>query len=168
MDYVALLGLGSNLYSPAIQLATAIKSIADHAHIQLHKQSSFYQSLPQGPQDQDLFINAVISIKTSLRPEALLAVLQKIESDQGKVKLRHWGERCIDLDILFMDQLRLHLKAPDLIIPHPHALTRDFVLIPALEIVPEWILPDGGMLKDYLDDCLKHDLKILTQGTKSL
>jgi 2-amino-4-hydroxy-6-hydroxymethyldihydropteridine diphosphokinase len=106
MRYQVLIGLGSNLNGPVEQLTTAIQTIAEHRDIQLNKTSSFYQSHPQGPQDQDLFINAVIFITTTLKPDALLLALQAIETDQGKVKLRHWGERCIDLDILFikMDQ----------------------------------------------------------------
>ena len=161
MHYKALLGLGSNLNDPANQLITAINSISSHQDIQLERCSSFYQSLPQGPQDQDLFINAVVSIHTNLAPQALLKLLQKIETKQGKVKLRHWGERCIDLDILFIDQLSIKLTAPDLLVPHPYALVRDFVLIPALEIEPDWVLPNGRMLNQYLDSCLKHDLKVI-------
>lgn len=167
MRYTALIGLGSNLHSPINQLTSAIHTISGHKCIQLIKQSSFYQSLPQGPQDQDLFINAVIVVETTLKPKELLLALQEIESKQGKVKLRHWGERCIDLDILFIDQLTLRLKSPDLIVPHPHALNRDFVLIPTLEIAPEWLLPDKSPLKNYLSACLKHDLKVLTLDTKS-
>tara|TARA_B100000446_G_scaffold168717_1_gene173372 strand:- start:370 stop:867 length:498 start_codon:yes stop_codon:yes gene_type:complete len=165
MHYKALLGLGSNLDDPANQLTTAINSISNHQDIELKRCSSFYQSLPQGPQDQDLFINAVVSICTTLAPQELLKLLQKIESNQGKVKVRHWGERCIDLDILFIDQLNIKLTTPDLIVPHPYALVRDFVLVPALEIEPDWVLPNGCMLKQYLDSCLKHDLKVLPSST---
>lgn len=161
MVYKALIGLGSNLNDPVNQLSTAIRRIANHQDIQLERCSSFYQSLPQGPQDQDLFINAVVSIHTNLAPQELLKLLQKIETNQGKVKLRHWGERCIDLDILFIDQLNIKLSAPDLIVPHPYALVRDFVLVPALEVEPDWVLPNGYMLKQYLDSCLKHDLNVL-------
>ena len=106
-------------------------------------------------------MNAVVLIQTQLDPKALLLLLQAIELNQGKVKVRHWGERCIDLDILFIDQLVIQQFNPDLIIPHPNALSRDFVLIPALEIAPEWRLPDQTLLKDHLSSCIKHDLKKL-------
>lgn len=162
MRYQAVIGLGSNLHSPVDQITTAINTISEHTCMQVHSCSSLYQSLPQGPQDQDRFINAVIVLQTNLSPTELLLTLQKIEHDQGKIKKRHWGERCIDLDILFIDQLNLSLKHPDLVIPHPYALTRDFVLVPALEILPEWILPDGSMLKDYIKTCLTHELKKLS------
>lgn len=159
MISTALIGLGSNLNQPIQQLNTAIQSLSEQPDIQVKRCSSYYQSLPQGPQDQDLFVNAVIAIETTLSPNSLLARLQAIEIQQGKVKVRHWGERCIDLDILFIDQITLN--EPKLIIPHPHALTRDFVVIPSLEIEPEWRLPNGDKLHLYLDSCAKHDLRIL-------
>ena len=162
-----LIGLGSNLNSPVLQIQTAIHTLSLHDDIELLKTSSFYESQPQGPQDQDIFINAVILIQTELGPEELLLLLQETERHQGKVKVRHWGERCIDLDILFIDQISIKLDNPDLTIPHAHALNRDFVLIPALEIEPEWCLPDQSQLKDYLASCIKHDLKKLPVTYKS-
>ena len=157
-----LIGLGSNLDSPKEQIHNAIASITAHPLIHAVKSSSLYESRPQGPQDQGNFINAVIRIETTLEPEALLEFLQQIEHQQGRIKTRHWGERCIDLDILFIDGLMNQLNLPHLSIPHPHALKRDFVLIPALEIAPDWMLPDGSVLQAALEDCLKHDLQKLT------
>lgn len=167
MSKNVLIGLGSNLDSPVDQIQKAINTLSLHKDIEFIKASSFYESQPQGPQDQDRFINAVILIQTELEPEALLLLLQEIERQQGKVKVRHWGERCIDLDILFMDQTTINRVNPELVIPHAHALNRDFVLIPTLEITPEWRLPDQSQLKDYLSSCIKHDLKKLSITTKS-
>jgi 2-amino-4-hydroxy-6-hydroxymethyldihydropteridine diphosphokinase len=161
MMYRVLIGLGSNLDSPCLQLQSAIEHISSHEAISLVNCSSFYESLPQGPQDQDNYVNAVIAIDTTLESQTLLAFLQSIEQQQGRVKTRHWGERSIDLDILFMQGPIANINLPDLIIPHPHALTRDFVLIPALEIAPDWCLPDGTPLSERLPYCLKHDLKKL-------
>lgn len=166
MLYTVLIGLGSNLHLPINQINQAIESISIHTAVTLLQRSSLYQSLPQGPQDQDLFVNAAIIINTMLEPQELLIALQDIEKKQGKVKVRHWGERCIDLDILFINQLSLDLREPDLVVPHPHALSRDFVLIPSIEIAPDWILPDGRLLKDQLQHCIKHDLKKLPSHDK--
>jgi len=159
MPIKVLIGLGSNLNSPVEQIQTAIRSISSHNDIELLKTSSFYESLPQGPQDQARFINAVILIATSLKPTSLLLTLQDIERSQGKIKVRHWGERCIDLDILFIEQQIINQTNPDLIVPHPHALNRDFVLLPACEIEPDWQLADKSVLKDYLSTCIRHDIK---------
>tara|TARA_R110001592_G_scaffold7583_2_gene42267 strand:+ start:12773 stop:13279 length:507 start_codon:yes stop_codon:yes gene_type:complete len=158
----AFIGLGSNLDSPIQQIKTAIETLSLHQELEVLKSSSLYESLPQGPQDQNRFINAAILIQTELEPESLLFLLQDIERNQGKVKVRHWGERCIDLDILFIDQLILKQTNPNLTIPHPHALSRDFVLIPILEIDPNWQLPDQTLLQDHLSSSIKHELKKLT------
>ncbi len=166
--YQVLIGLGSNLQDPVAQIKRAMNTLSAHSHITLIKHSSLYSSLPQGPQDQNTFINAVICISTTLAPQQLLQVLQSIEQDHGRIKTRHWGERCIDLDILFIDQLTLHLKTPDLVVPHPHALTRDFVLIPALEIMPLWKLPNGELLASALHNCLQHDLKKIDDTASDL
>lgn len=153
-----LIGLGSNLNAPQQQIKRAITSISSIENIELQSASSLYQSSPQGPQDQEDFCNAVILIRTSLSPEHLLLTLQTLENDFGRIKTRHWGERIIDLDILYYGQMTIQTETPDLHIPHREALSRDFVIIPALEIVPDWCLPDGTLLKDYQEACLNHQL----------
>jgi len=154
-----LIGIGSNLNDPGFQVAQAISALTSLPHTQWIKSSSPYRSLPQGPQDQDLFCNAVALIETRLSPAELLLALQSIEQAFGRIKTRHWGERIIDLDILFYGQDTILLQEPDLCIPHPHALSRDFVLIPALEICPDWRLPDGSLLSSKLAACLDHGLQ---------
>ncbi len=126
----------------------ALAQLKNHPHITLEKYSSFYSSKPLGPQDQPDFINAVCQISTSLPPATLLHETQKIEKNQGRIKLRHWGERCIDLDILLYGNL--HLKSETLTIPHPEISQRDFVLTPLLEIAPNLIIPKVGPLNALL------------------
>ena len=154
-----LIGLGSNLCDPALQVTKAIAALSSLPQTRLIQASSLYQSLPQGPQDQDRFCNAVALLETRLTPAALLLALQAIEQQSGRIKTRHWGERILDLDLLFYGQHTIRLHDPDLCIPHPHALSRDFVLIPALEICPDWRLPDGSALSSKLDACLDHNLQ---------
>lgn len=156
---LALIGIGSNLNQPKHQVEKAIAALNVLPETQVAKASSLYQSKPQGPQDQNLFCNAVALIETRLNPSQLLLALQNIEQQFGRVKLRHWGERVIDLDVLFYAQESIRLDTPNLTIPHPHALSRDFVMIPALEICPDWELPDGSLLKQHLSACLDHHLQ---------
>ncbi len=153
-----LIGLGSNLDNPQQQVTKAIEAIKNVNGISLQKASSIYESSPQGPKDQENFCNAVILVRTYLPPEALLLNLQGIENDFGRIKTRHWGERVIDLDILYYGQSTIDIQTPDLHIPHLQALTRDFVIIPVLEITPDWRLPDGSPLKDYQETCFNHQL----------
>ena len=144
-----LIGIGSNLDQPLEQVKRAIATLGHHESCQQLRASSLYVSSPQGPQDQDDFVNAVVWTTTSLGPLGLLNMLQEVERSFGKVKKRHWGERVIDLDILFYGQKRVDHVDPNLRIPHAEALNRDFVVVPALEVAPNWRLPDGSLLADH-------------------
>jgi 2-amino-4-hydroxy-6-hydroxymethyldihydropteridine diphosphokinase len=130
------------------QLYLALDWLDKKEGISIEKHSYFYQSAPLGPQDQPDFLNAVCKIKTILSPERLLETTQHIEQKMGRIKHRHWGERCIDIDILLYDDLRISTES--LQIPHSQITQRDFVLIPLLEIEPEVKLPDNTALKSYL------------------
>lgn len=151
--YTAYIGLGSNLRQPKQQLETALTMLDTAEGVEQVRASSFYVSKPQGPQDQPDFINAVATLKTSFSPEALLSLLQSIEQQLGKVKVRHWGERCIDLDLLLYGQEEaagqgvifhgVEQQNDDLILPHPMMWQRDFVLLPMQEVQPELILTDS-------------------------
>jgi len=148
-EHNVYLGLGGNLSNPVEQLKVALKSINSLPNTELLKTSSFYASKPQGPQDQPDFVNTVCQISTSLEPGALLAALQRIELEQGKVKKRHWGERLIDLDILLYDQLQMATQ--QLTLPHAHMHQRDFVLVPLAEIAPELEIPDQGSVVQLIE-----------------
>ncbi len=144
----AYIALGSNLNDPFLQVQQAISSLKALSQTSLVSTSSLYRNPPLGPQDQPEFINAVAAIDTSLAPLELLAELKKIEVQQGKVKVRHWGERIIDLDlILYGDEI---INNPDLIVPHPGLKQRNFVLVPLAEIAPDLILPDGEAVQACL------------------
>lgn len=136
------IGLGSNLENPKQQLEAAVRLIKASADFTNVVVSSFYASQPQGPVDQPDYINAVARVETDLVPETLLIKLQRMECQLGKVKVRHWGERKIDLDILLYGDLCLN--TPDLQIPHPQLSFRDFVLLPLQEISPDLIIPNIG------------------------
>lgn len=79
----------------------------------------------------------MIEIATLLSPLQLLNACQKIEKKQGRIRKKHWGPRVIDIDILFYENRVIQSKK--LIIPHPQIQSRDFVLIPLMEINPNYI-----------------------------
>ena len=89
--------------------------------------------------DQPQFLNGVCQVRTSLAPLALLHILLAIEQEMGRVRLRHWGERNIDLDLLLYEDVVM--DTPELILPHPDMQNRDFVLLPLAEIAPELVHP---------------------------
>ena len=162
MTKQAIIGIGSNLNGPAKQVQHAVDRLSQLTNIALVKQSSLYTSSPQGPQDQQDFCNAVVLVQTELSAVELLLELQALEAEFGRIKTRHWGERIIDLDIIFYGQDVVEKKSPDLVIPHPFALKRDFVLIPTLEIAPEWVLPDGTPLVESNHKFDSHNLRKLS------
>ena len=70
------------------------------SHIELVCISSLYETDPVGYADQDCFLNAVIKVKTDLKPEELLRICMQIEQELGRKRELEWGPRTIDLDIL--------------------------------------------------------------------
>ena len=129
MSVITYIGLGSNLGDSPQLLAEAVQKLAALGQV---KVSKLYQSLPMGPQDQPNYHNAVVQLHTDLEPLALLDQLQKIEQDAGRVRLRHWGERTLDLDLLLYGQQEIQNER--LTVPHVGILERDFVVIPLLDI----------------------------------
>ncbi|MCY0964373.1 2-amino-4-hydroxy-6-hydroxymethyldihydropteridine diphosphokinase [Parathalassolituus penaei] len=147
MTTLCYLGLGANIDNPVQQLLTAVTTLAALPGIQLEQVSSLYGSKPVGPQDQPDYVNAVACIRTCLAPLALLDNLQQLERDQGRVKLRHWGERCIDVDILlYGDEV---ISSERLTVPHSQMALRSFVLLPLMEIAPALNMPDGRPLSAW-------------------
>ena len=114
-----------------------------------------------GPADQPDFINAVAELDTELAPEALLDALQALESEAGRQRTRHWGERTLDLDILLLDERRI--DTPELQVPHPQMIHRAFVLLPLMDIAPNAHLPDGTALSSFLEKVTDQQLSPLTE-----
>lgn len=140
------IGLGANLNDPQQQLELALLALAQLPNSRLLRVSSMYGSKPLGPQDQPDYHNAVAEITTSLSPLELLDALQAQEQQQGRIKRRHWGERCIDLDILlYGNDIIQH---PRLNIPHLELKKRSFVVVPLHELIPTLTLPDGDKLAE--------------------
>jgi len=124
-------------------LDEALVRFEQHPDIDAVRHSRYYETPPVGgPVAQPAYLNAAAVLQTSLPPQALLAELQKIETDLGRRRLEHWGPRTIDLDLLLYDNLTL--AAPNLVIPHPRMAWRRFVLEPAAEVAPEMLHPGTG------------------------
>lgn len=128
----AYIGLGSNLDEPLAQVRQALVELGKLPLTTLHGASSLYASRPVGPQDQPDFVNAVAAIDTALSPLALLDQLQALEQRHRRRRLRHWGPRTLDLDLLLFDDTRI--DRPRLRVPHPHLCDRAFVLVPLAEL----------------------------------
>ena len=128
------LGLGSNLGDKEENIHKAIKLIGERVGLVV-RQSSLIITEPWGFESENSFVNAAILCQTELTPRQVLRATQKIEREMGRKKKSTDGgyaDRCIDIDILLYDDLRV--DEPDLQIPHPLMLKRDFVMIPLREI----------------------------------
>lgn len=146
MTTSVFIALGSNLDNPTQHVLKAFDDLAALPHTQLLRCSSLYLTEPlelpsESPTPkQPNYINAVAQLTTTLSPTDLLHALWEIEKAHGRVcDGTRWGPRPLDLDILLYGNLTL--ETPELTIPHPGMMQRDFVLIPLREIAPDLILP---------------------------
>lgn len=135
---IAYIAMGSNLGDRKENLLEALTNM-ENSGFKVLAVSSFVETEPYGVTDQPFFINAVVKIATELSAHNLLRALLEIEQKMGRVRKRHWGERNIDLDLLFYDNLVI--KDNDLVLPHPDMQNRLFVLAPLAEIAGEVVHP---------------------------
>ncbi|AOY88958.1 2-amino-4-hydroxy-6-hydroxymethyldihydropteridine diphosphokinase [Marinobacter salinus] len=160
----AFIGLGSNLENPAAQLARAVAELAALPGTVLVAQSPFYASRPVGPQDQPDFVNGAVWLSTTLPPHSLLDHLQRVEQLHGRERLRHWGPRTLDLDLLIFGTQTINDER--LTVPHPELSNRDFVLQPLLDLSPDLTLPDGASVAELRRRCQDNHLRKLPPVTR--
>ena len=145
------LGLGSNIdgsHSREENIAKAILLLNQHPLITVEKVSSLYETEPVGLKEQPSFLNAVMSVITSLSPLELLDVCLSIERQMGRVREVRWGPRNIDIDVLVYNDRIISDSVLEL--PHPRMQERKFVLIPLAEISGGFPVFHGKTAKDLL------------------
>jgi 2-amino-4-hydroxy-6-hydroxymethyldihydropteridine diphosphokinase len=148
----AYIGIGSNLGDPLEQVLAAIDELGTIPQCRLVKRSALYASAPMGPKDQPDYVNAVVLVATFLEPTELLGRLQAIERRHGRVRdSLHWGPRTLDLDLLMFGEIRL--DTPELVLPHPGAHERCFVLRPLADLGKEIRIPGHGTVGEMLTHC---------------
>ena len=153
----AVIGLGANLGDPAAQLRTAIAAIGRIADTRVLAVSSFYRTVPIGYLEQPEFVNAAMTVETTLAPRALLDALQAIEAAAGRERRFKDAPRTLDLDILLYGDRIVH--EPGLSIPHPRLHERAFALAPLVEIEPAAIVPGHGRAADLLARCADQKIE---------
>ncbi len=142
----AYLGLGANLGDRLTTLREAVDLLAADPGIVVRRTSRVWETDPVGGPEQPDFLNIVVEIDTDLDPLDLLAAVNRVESELGRVRDVRWGPRTIDIDILLIDDLTI---ANDrLTVPHPRMHRRAFVLFPLLELIDDPVLPNGTRLLD--------------------
>ena len=150
------LGLGSNLGNKVAFLQQACDEIIQTIGVIIAK-SALYETRSWGFDTEDSFLNQVIIVKTSLKPEELLLSIRHIENNLGRVRHFETGytSRTIDIDILYYGSSIVF--AEDLMIPHPRLEFRNFVLEPLAEIAPDFYHPvlqksSQELLRDCTDN----------------
>lgn len=134
----AIIAIGTNMGDREQYIENGIAAIRERVGTILAR-SSTLQTPPYGVTDQPDFLNLAVLVDTELEPEALLRVLHEIEKEQHRKRLRHWGPRTLDLDIIYYEDRVVHTE--DLDIPHPDRVNREFVLAPVCEIAPDYVDP---------------------------
>lgn len=131
------IGLGSNEGDRLANLRFGVEGLESRGLIS--GVSSLYETEPIGGPDQPPYLNAVVLLDTELDPHELLLELHELEAEAGRVRRVRWGPRTLDLDIITSDGPRVEDER--LVIPHPRAREREFVLRPLREV---WAEADVG------------------------
>lgn len=136
------LGLGSNIGDKERYITQAIDMLAQRAG-RVVACSSFYKSVAQGFESDNLFVNVVVAVESDLSPQEMLDTTHSIELDMGCDTHRNadgsYCDRTLDIDIVACEDVVCN--TPTLILPHPRMHTRCFVLEPLCEIAPDWVHP---------------------------
>tara|TARA_B100000686_G_scaffold229465_1_gene236843 strand:- start:63 stop:584 length:522 start_codon:yes stop_codon:yes gene_type:complete len=155
-DILVYFGLGSNLGNRKKFLDMACNLLCSEG-IREFRASSVYESEPLLKMPQPKYFNMVVCGFTVLSPDELLKKCQQIEISSGRIRRERWGPREIDIDILSYGSRIIGCE--DLVIPHPEIGNRSFVLMPMLELSPEWLHPETGItIKELWENwLLRHE-----------
>ena len=148
MNYILL--LGGNIGDRLEFIKNAIKEINIQCG-KVTKESKIYETAAWGVENQASFYNQVIEVSSLMDPYSFLKNILQIEKDLGRIRFQKWGERVIDIDILFIDDLIIDTES--LTIPHPQLHKRRFTLIPLIDIAQKLVHP-------ILNKSVEHLLKI--------
>ena len=149
-DERVVIALGANLGDVQATLESAVRALADVGGLRITAVSDLFETDPVGGPDQPVYLNAVVLARTRLAPFALLTELHSIEADHGRVRETRWGARSLDLDLIqYGDPAvgsELVSQDPEMMLPHPRAHERAFVLAPWRAVDPEAQLRVGEAL----------------------
>ena len=147
----AYIGLGSNVGDSHATLAHAVRALDALPGARVRGVSRLYRTKPVGVTDQPDFLNAVVALDVPYGRDpqtgalALLTALKQLEHALGRHKRKRWGPREVDLDLLLFGRHLINAKRADdrwLVVPHPRARERLFVLAPLADLAPQ-LRPPG-------------------------
>ena len=159
---VIILSIGSNIGDAIGNVKRCEELIAGTPGIKVIRKSSLYLSKPWGVKKQNSFINSIMVVKSRISPLGLLELISGWEEKMGRRRIKKWGPRVIDVDIIFYGGLVQ--KSRKLVLPHPHYKKRHFVLLPLLEAAPRFIIPGTGKTVKYFFGKLSFNDIIRLEG----
>ncbi|PTA68434.1 2-amino-4-hydroxy-6-hydroxymethyldihydropteridine diphosphokinase [Deinococcus arcticus] len=137
----AFIALGANLGDPGATLRWAAGQLG--ALGEVAGVSRLYRTAPVGgPAGQPDYLNAAVHLRTGLTAPALLAALHALEAQAGRQRRERWEARVLDLDLILYGQEQS--QGPELLLPHPRAWERAFVLAPLQDLNPDLRQPVTG------------------------
>ncbi|MGQ7379870.1 2-amino-4-hydroxy-6-hydroxymethyldihydropteridine diphosphokinase [Streptococcus suis] len=148
MKHLAYLSIGGNMGDRRAYLKAALEALDLHPDCRLGLVSPIYETPAWGKTDQADFLNLACQVYTDLSAQDFLSVCQNIEHELDRVRIEKWGQRTIDLDIVFWDEQVI--EEENLIVPHPYAHERAFVLLPLADIAADYRHPDLGQRVEEL------------------
>jgi 2-amino-4-hydroxy-6-hydroxymethyldihydropteridine diphosphokinase len=162
----AVLALGANLGDARAALRAAVAGLASQPGVRVRAVSGLWRTEPVGGPEQPDFLNAVVLVTTTLEPEELLAVAHDLEDAAGRRRAVRWGPRTLDVDLGDVGGARR--SGPALVLPHPRAHERAFVLAPWAQAAPaaQLVLPDGraARVRDLLAELPDQGVALLEEG----
>ncbi len=160
-----LIALGANLFtasgaSPSATCRAAVEALRGFPGLRLERVSRWYATAPVPASDQPDYVNGVAMLSGEIDPATLLGWLQAIEKGAGRERGAVNAARVLDLDIVAMGELAR--DSPDPILPHPRMHERAFVLLPLVELAPQWRHPKLGRSAEQLLRALPpQDVRLL-------
>ena len=146
----AWIALGGNVGAVEQTLRAAVRALDRISGIHVLGTSALVKSAAVGGPEQPDYLNAIVHVDTALAPRELLAACQGIEVVHGRERTVPNGPRTLDVDIVSYSDVAAETR--DLVLPHPRAHERAFVLVPLADVTPDATLPgpNGGPVADLL------------------
>jgi 2-amino-4-hydroxy-6-hydroxymethyldihydropteridine diphosphokinase len=153
--------LGGNLGDRLRLIEGSVELMVSHFG-PITRKSSIFETAAWGGKSNGNYLNQVLVFNTSFFPEEILDVILEIELKMGRTRGEKWGDRTMDIDILYFGNEKF--QSERLTIPHPFLQERRFVLEPLAEILPDFVHPVLNKTNlELLENCLdKSSVKIYT------
>lgn len=137
-------------------LANAVRELAALPGVHVAATSWVYETAPVGPVPQGPYLNACLQVHTHLSAVPLLNAGLRIEAHNGRERIHRFGPRTLDIDLIHHSGAS-SINTTELVLPHPRAHLRAFVLVPLADIAPHLLLHSRSVA-DWLHDCPQSDV----------